>query len=231
MPVADQRIDKWTRWMDGPIKNSVNTLYLRRHAWLEVSKLLQDNDGLPDSYWWDFMAGTYASSQAVAVRRQADTHRDVASLGKLLSEISGDANRLTLEFWIGLPANLDPDDDPYDRAYAERRWMETYGGTVGSHLDPAIPAEDFRALTAAAADVTEYVDKHIAHSEASAVPASVTLTVRDIHEVIDVFGELFQKYYTLFTAADMPDLVPVILHDWQAVFREPWIRASAGRAA
>jgi hypothetical protein len=31
--MADERIDKWTGWIEGTIKNNVFTMYLQRHAW------------------------------------------------------------------------------------------------------------------------------------------------------------------------------------------------------
>lgn len=119
---------------------------------------------------------------------------------------------------------------PLRELRAEGQWAENYGGSVGSHLDPAIPAADFDALTAAAAEVKNWVDRHVAHADASAVPASVTLTLQDIHDPIDVIGELFRRYYTLFTAADMPDLVPLLPPTWKAVFVEPWIRPGSASA-
>lgn len=75
---------------------------LRRHAWEEVSGILQRHGGLPDSYWWDFMVETYATTQVMAVRRQADSHRDVVSLAKLLEPIAPDAERITRDFSLGL---------------------------------------------------------------------------------------------------------------------------------
>jgi hypothetical protein len=71
----------------------------------------------------------------MAVRRQADLHPDVASLAKLLSEVSEDVKALTPEWWIGL---WDIHDDD-ERAYARGQWNEEFGGQVGVHLDPAIP--------------------------------------------------------------------------------------------
>jgi len=202
----DGRHDQAQRAHDAP----------QRDVYREVSKILEDNGQLPDSYWWKFMRDTYGQTQAIAVRRQRDTYRDVASLGRLLTELQEDASLVTPGFWLGL-WNID-DDDEYERRYAARQWAETYGGSVGDHLDPAIPTADFDALTAAAADVKNWVDRHVAHADASAVPASVTLTLQDIHDAIDVIGELFQRYYTLFTAASMIKLVPVIQHNWKAVF-------------
>jgi hypothetical protein len=224
--VADQRIEKWTRWIDGTIKDNVLTMHLQRKTWRDVSAILEENGQLPESYWWKFMLDTYGQAQAVAVRRQRDTHRDVASLGKLLTELQDDASLVTCDFWVGLWDT----SDSWDLHYAKGRWAENYGGGVGPHLDPAIPAADFDALTATAAEVKNWVDRHVAHADASAVPASVTLTLQDIHDAIDVIGELFRRYHTLFTAREMADLVPLLTPDWKAVFVQPWIRPGSASA-
>jgi hypothetical protein len=99
----------------------------------------------------------------MAVRRQADLHPDVASLGKLLSEVSQDVKRLTPEWW-----SIDERDD-YERASARHQFI----GTVG-HLDPAIPAADLVRLTDGSEVVKRHVDKHIAHTEdPGAVPRTL----------------------------------------------------------
>jgi hypothetical protein len=219
----DQRVAKWTGWCENTIANSVLTMFLQRYAWLEVGKILEDNAGaLPDSYWWEFMQDTYGTTQAVAVRRQADTHPDVASLGKLIEEIRGDASRITREFWLGL---WDVGDDQIKRHVAERAWEEHYAGNVGAHLDAAIPTADLDALTEGAANVKRYVDKHVAHAEA--VPAGVTLTFEELHAAVDVIGDLFKKYSNLLTAGSYVQLEPVIQYDWKAAFTMPWLRADA----
>jgi hypothetical protein len=97
-----QRIAKWRRWIDGTIKSNVSTMQLRRDTWIEVSKIVEENDQLPVSYWWEFMADTYIVTQVAAVRRQVAAHRDVASLGRLTLEIRDDASSLTREWWTGL---------------------------------------------------------------------------------------------------------------------------------
>jgi hypothetical protein len=222
--VADQRIAKWSGWIEGTINNNVLTMHLHRHAWQEVSGIIEQNGQLPDSYWWEFMRDTYAVSQAVAVRRQADTHRDAASLGKLVAEIRDDSRRITREFWLGLWSNP---SDAFMQMEAERGWSTQYAGSVGEHLDPSIPAGDFDALTAAAAQVKAYVDQHVAHADASAVSKAVTLTLKDVHDAVDVIGRLFGKYYNLLTASTYLFLVPEIHHDWKAIFRVPWMQTAA----
>lgn len=219
--MTDQRITKWTQWIDGAIKRNVLTMHLHRDTWREVSQIIEAHGELPDSYWWEFMLDTYATTQAVAVRRQADIHKDVASLGKLIQEIRDDRSRLTREWWIGLWDST----DPWERQRAAHGWDTEYAGAVGVHLDPAIPTRDLDTLIAAAARVKAHVDEHLAHADASAVSATITVTLKDVHDPVGVIGELFQRYYTLLTAASMVVLVPAIQHDWMAVFREPWIRS------
>jgi hypothetical protein len=229
--VTDQRIEKWTRWIEGPtIRVDVLTMNLQREAWREVSRIIHDHGELPDSYWWAFMLDTYITTQAVAVRRQADTHPDVASLAKLLEELSDDAGRVTRDFWIDLWRDDDGQIDAMDLRFAEQQWAENYGS--GDTLDPAIPTHDVAVLKASAASVKSFVDKHIAHAEAHPVeqaPPDAVLKVSDVHDAIDVIGDVFKRYSTLFTAGGYVSLVAEIQHDWKAIFREPWIKPRAPR--
>ena len=216
----DLRLAKWNGWIDGTVKSNVLTMHLHRHAWEEVTAILQANPDLPESYWWEFMHDTYATTQAVAVRRQADTHRGVASLGKLVEEIAGDPSHFTREYYI----RLWDDPDPYWLRVAQEHWDETYAGLVGNHLDPAIPAADLETLKAAAERVTHYVDKHVAHADAGAVSAEVTVRLSEVHDTIDTIGTLFKKYAGLFSSSAYGTLVPVIPHNWKAAFSLPWMK-------
>lgn len=220
--MTDQRIEKWVGWIEGIIKDNVLTMHLHRLVWREVSGMLAANSDLPESYWWEFMSDTYATTQAVAVRRQADTMQGVASLGKLIEEISDDATRLTREVWMA----LNDDADPYWVGVAERNWTEHYGGRVHDHLDPAIAVADLDALRHAAASVRHYVDKHVAHAEAS--PPAVTLTLTEVHDTIDTIGHLFKKYAFLLTGKGWGSLDPAIQHPWQAAFTVPWMAPRSG---
>jgi hypothetical protein len=162
----------------------------------------------------------------------------VSSLAKLIEQIRDRPSQITREFWIGRWS--DP-SDPYLMMEADRGWNEQYAGAVGDHLDRAIPEVDLETLVSASRKVKEFVDEHIAHSgaglrkatpshpaAAESVPPDVTLTAREVHEVIDVIGDLFRKYYNLLTASSFVFLEPAIQHDWLAVFREPWITPGGG---
>lgn len=165
------------------------------------------------------MRDTYATTQAVAVRRQTDTMRGVASLAKLIGEIGADPVRVTWEWWLSL-SNNDPDDEHWP-VVARQGWDKQFGGNVGDHLDPSVPAADLLALTELGAEVRHYVDKHVAHAEASA--PTVTLTLDDIHDAVGAIGELFVKYANLLTGALWASLEPAIQHNWKAAFAVPWM--------
>jgi hypothetical protein len=223
-----QRIEKWRRWIDGPIKASVITMNHHRQIWNGLGEVLRANPSLPESAWWEHYFNVYAETQAMAVRRQADLHRDAASLAKLVSEVREDVEQLTPEWWIGL-WDIDT-GDTIEEAFARRQWDDEFGGEVGVHLDPAIPEGDLRRLISESESVRKHVDKHIAHSEdpgaepkdpgaASETPP----TLSEVHDAVDVIGEVFRRYYSLFEAAGMMSLEPAIQHDWLAPFRVPWI--------
>lgn len=67
--MAHQRIEEWRGWIDGQIKDEVLTMHLHRDTWSQTQAIIAANLGLPESYWWESMADTYAVTQAVAVRR------------------------------------------------------------------------------------------------------------------------------------------------------------------
>jgi hypothetical protein len=213
--MADSKIEKWFGWLDGRVSGDVHTMYLHRATFQRVREIVLENGQLPESYFFEYMEDTYATSQAVAVRRQAEPNSRVSTLGSLLREMSEDAERVTRSFFVGM---WDGEREPE----AEEIFDERFAGSVGEHLDPAIPQRDLEALTATSDGLKTFVDEHLAHSDARPSPGLPTF--KDLNAAIDQIGDLYAKYYLLLTANGFVDLVPAIQHDWLAVFRQPWIR-------
>jgi hypothetical protein len=213
----DSKVEKWLRWVDGPIKNEILTMNLHRSCYRELVDLAQKK-ALPDSYFWEYLQDTYSTTQAIAIRRQAETSSRVRTLGRLIAEAQEDANRLTREWWVGLWHDI---DEPSTRQFAEGAFNQQFGGAIGDHLDPSTAQQDLDLLADNASKVNSYVDQHVAHADARA--ATTVPTFADVDAVIDTIGDLFTKYANLLTASTWGTLVPVFQHDWLAPFRVPWL--------
>lgn len=237
--MGDQRIEKWQDWMEHGVANDVFAMHHHRNIWIQLHKLIEANVYLreSESSFWGFLFQTYAKTQAVAVRRQADDHRDAGSLGRVMHEMTVTPDLITRDFWLSL-WNHDGDTDGYWQRLAERQWEMLFGG--GNHLDPAIPAADLKALQEGSERVTRHVDKHVAHMDAGVIPRRAgrpagkqpdadaparrpaDLKLKEIHGAIDLVGRMFVKYAGFLTAATWTELTPIIQDDWETIFEVPW---------
>ncbi len=189
-------------------------MHLHRSVFKEVGEIVEANGSLPPSYFWEFMRDTYGTTQAVAIRRQAEANTRVITLARLISEIAGDPTRFG-EQWFVEMWGWD------DEQFARKTFAEKFAGNVGDHLDPSIAEGDLTRLAEIAETVKSYVDQHVAHSDQK--PGETMPTFNDIDAAIDVIGDLFTKYVLLLTAAGYAQLTPVIQHNWKAIFREAWL--------
>ena len=114
--------------------------------------------------------------------------------------------------------NEHPDDAMADSFFDE------FAGTGGQHVDPDPIKADLAALRRAAASLEAFADKTIAHLDKSTISgSSPTATFDDLDRCLDLLEELTLKYYRLFTALSVPEILPTYQYDWTQIFREPWI--------
>src|SRR5258707_279337 len=100
-PEIDPKVAKWTAWIENEVKNDVLTLFHYRAVYRRVAEIINTREPqLPPSVFLDVWQSSYVTTQAAAVRRQADTRRDVASLGRLLVEIAARPRLLTREAFL-----------------------------------------------------------------------------------------------------------------------------------
>lgn len=236
--MTDQRVEKWKDWLEKGISNDVYSMHLQRFAWKRMHEIIDENETLKGttSYFWEWLFDLYAKTQAGAVRRQADVNDQAASLGQLIHEITTTPNCIVRDWYVshwGRPETYDEDDQAYWKKAGEKHWAGTFGGTTGDYIDPTITAADLAELREGSEKVRRYVDKHVAHFDASVIgrgpPAAPTKegralpTLNEVHDAIDLIGRLFRKYSQLFSASDIIELTPVLQHDWEAVFRVQWL--------
>lgn len=72
MPLMrDSKVEKWLRWLE-TIKHEVISMHGQRDTYRTVARITQDHGQLPPSRFFDYLSMWYATSQGVAVRRQAE---------------------------------------------------------------------------------------------------------------------------------------------------------------
>jgi hypothetical protein len=218
--MSDRRVIKWRRWCDEHIRPDVYSMHLHRHVFQEISAITNAQE-LPSSYFFEYLGETYATAQMIAVRRQADLHPQSASLGKLLSEIADDPERISRKFYVEAWG----EDDARQASAA----FDSFAGKGDEHIDPLLVRRDLKSLSDTAESVTRYVNEYIAHSDAR--PKAAVPTFEELNVAIDSLGRLYDRYNNVLTGGSSHgSLTPVIIdHDWKAVFRVPWIEPPGGR--
>jgi hypothetical protein len=210
----DSKVEKWTRDLER-IKNEVLGMHHARNVYRTVGRIVDEHGQLPSSLFFDYLRTTYAISQALAIRRQAETRSArVIALGSLLAEKKKEPARLTRERFLGMY-------EPGFEDMGERAFAAQFAGAVGDHIDAHIVAVDLHELGAAAAGMKKWADQHVAH--AGRRPLKTLPTFEDLDLAVDTIGDLFRKYALLLTASSWVTLEPVPKHDWLAVFRQAWI--------
>jgi hypothetical protein len=209
LPAA--RIVKWRRWLehhpDGD-PGEANSIWSQmvhcahlRDVFTRTFEIAQSNPAMPESSaFFSYLGETYVTTQAVAIRRQCDRSNRVATLGRLLLEISS-----ALESELK-SAGID--------------------STRRQRLERALTEATSKALNmfTVTAPIRALVDERVAHMDQRKIAQDEPrVTVKSLHAALDVIFDVFQNWQRWLTATDTMDMTPVIQHDWEAVFRIPWI--------
>jgi hypothetical protein len=200
------KILRWASWLrhnEGAGPEDPDRLWVqlvqiahRRAVFHRVAEIVGEAQ-LPESAFFGYLNDTYVDSQCVAIRRvfDPDRRRQSISFRRLMEEL-----RDALEPF-GCPG-----------------WAANWEHTLTTNE----VITDLERLDAAIEPVKETVDKRIAHMDEVAIGRR--LTFREIDHAIDSLFAAFRKYEVFLTDATTPDLVPTIQHDWEAIFRQPWLR-------
>lgn len=216
-PTRPALLDRWLEWLKD-LDDEVSALYFNRAVWRVIGDTLDGNPAIPRSPALSVLQSTYATAQAVGVRRVAFGGQASVSFQGLLSEVRAESAQVTREWWLGhFP------DDLAATIAGHRDWTANFAGTTNEHLDPALVDEDLRQLQENARKVAAYVDKVIAHKAwEPRVPVSIP-TFEELYAAIDFLGALLQRYTLLLRAADRQTVAPLYFGDLMAPFRVAWL--------
>ncbi|HXC77097.1 MAG TPA: hypothetical protein VNU19_08590, partial [Candidatus Acidoferrum sp.] len=183
-----------------------------RAVWRAVNGMIAVHPAMPPSHFFAVQAQNYATTQAVAVRRQADVSGQVITLGGLLADIAGKPEHLTRERYVSMY--------PWGMQHLGDRDFDAFTHAGGAHVDPTLVASDQRRLSDQSQSIRTYVNRRLAHFDKKPPPVP---NFDDLDAAIDTLGSLFHKYNLLLTGADRAFMEPIPQYDWLAPFRIPWM--------
>lgn len=213
--IEDALYAKWTKWIERIYTETV-TLFSYRSFYRGVAEMTQANDEIPASSFFDALGAWYATTQVVAVRRQADLDKQVVSLARLLTNMAANPSVMTRTRFVQL---FDNDELWQDHANEQ---YDKYAGAGAEQITPARYQDDLDRFLEVTKPIKDYVDRLVAHSdqrELSDLPS-----FDDLNAAIELLEEMLNKYMVLLTATSVPSADPVHQADWKAAFRVPWLK-------
>lgn len=211
--VLPPRLPVWLEWL-GQIQQDILALGENRATFREVMRIYELNPHLADNaYFFEWLIGNYATTMAVGIRRQRDIDPRVISMARLLQDLRDNATAVTRAWFVatyeGSPLGPEVGDKDFD----------TFAPGGGPHLDSAIVQRDLDALQRLAAPLKKYVDKRIAHHDATG--SGVKATYGELDASLDEFRRLLQRYFLLLKQGALsPDVVNLM--PWTDIFLAPW---------
>ena len=85
MPIEAPSHAKWARWLD-QLRHEILILHLYRKFWRDIVRTAEEAK-VPPSYFFTFLNETYATYQAIAIRRVCKARQGRPSFRNLLNEI------------------------------------------------------------------------------------------------------------------------------------------------
>lgn len=210
---SDKRYQRWVEWLE-VVRNETLSLFLNRDYWNGLGEMTRNND-LPESSFFPALSRWYVTTQAVAIRRQVDTRRDVVSLLRLIKDVAAHPDVMTRERHVALWG------DDSDLQHEGHRNFDRLSGGADRIPKRAMRADSDR-LIETSRPVEVLVNEAYAHRRER--PRNEKVTYAQLNAAIDVIGELLRKYTSLIRASAFATLVPVDQGDWKAAFRVPWLR-------
>jgi hypothetical protein len=210
----DPKLEKWIRWFD-VIKVEVQDLVVAKHTFNEVQGMIRANVKLhKHSSFYDHFARTYVSHVVIGLRRQIKRDAQSISLSRLFGEMIATPQSLPRTWFTAKYKGSvvqDLADDDFNKF-----------ATPGSpNIDPRLVESDLLRLQTATKRCEEFADRRVAHRD-QREPKEVP-TYQEVDECVELFDQLYVKYFLLFHQSSMDTLLPTWQYDWKEIFRVPWI--------
>ncbi|MCY4566722.1 MAG: hypothetical protein OXD49_00310 [Candidatus Poribacteria bacterium] len=210
----DQRLKKWEKWLEA-IRYEVMDLVRSKHIFWKLGDIVKNNPKIqkPNSFY-KFAGDTYFAYGVMGIRRQIKPHRNSISFAGLLHEIVKTPYILSRERFVAL----------YERNshYEANHDFGQFAREDAEYIDPNKVRRDLDKLKKLGRAVEVFADKRIAHYDKQLVENVPSFG--ELDDCINFLAELTEKYWLLFKAETLVDLLVMpIVDNWEEIFRQPWI--------
>jgi hypothetical protein len=227
-----QKLAMWKRWLGdgnthGTIVRELVDLAIIREVFHGVREMGRKNSALQQhSAFHSVFSLNYSHSVLMYVRRQVRPDHDSVGLIMLAKELRDNCKLVTQDYYVGLYTQnaIDERDREQLERWGRSVFLEKFGGTVKTHLDPAVIEADIADLNAIGDASSSFTDRRLAHldrREPKRIP-----THQELDHWCDTLNDKLKKYISLLDAADFR-IAPVLSHDWRAIFRTAWLPDSS----
>ena len=190
-----------------------------KHIFWKLGDIVKNNPNIqkPNSFY-KFAGETYLAYAVMGIRRQIKPHKNSISFTGLLQEIVKTPYILSRERFVALYGK--------DSQYEANHDFEQFAREGAEYIDPDVIQQDLDKLKKLGDEVIVLADKQIAHYDKQ--PIKKVPSFGKLDACIDFLAELTEKYWLLFKAESLVDLLVMPTVDyWDEIFRQPWIPPDA----
>lgn len=218
--------EKWQQWLD-VIYKEIQALSVYRNVFREVHAIIKANPKIqkPSSFY-DFIDIAYIAFATMSVRRQIKNQNDSISFAKLLSEMQKHPKIMSRDRFAALYKGSSDEGrgvkvlQKHSENRAEKAFRK-YSDGSGNHFNPEIADRDLQDLQATAKKIEDFADRRIAHCDKRS--QKTLASFKNLDDSVDFLENLLKKYYLLFHAVTLINVLPSYQYDWKQIFRYPWI--------
>ena len=219
-PDPDEEWARWVEWLgEGPapsIWEDVVAMMAARQIWegFRILYFAAPEEARRNATFHSWLVQNYVHRQALAIRRQTDTDRDVVSLGHLIDQVRRYPHVLSRERYIERTAG-------WQSAAEADGFFDELVGPGRDHIDPNTARADLAKLKTGTRTVVSFVDNEVAHYNMAKGQFSQGLTFGDITQGIDLIVDMSVKYRLLIMGSGMAKSVS--MSPWIGIFDTAWI--------
>lgn len=207
--------DEWNGWLSS-IYTDIQQTLVNRHIFRETMAVVQANPKIQtDDTFYSWMRMVHSQAAVVAIRRQADRRKDVASLARLLGEIGKSPAVVSRNRFVAL---YTANDLPADMGHRD---FDKFAGKGEPHISTAMVQQDIDQLQKKTASIRLFSHKRVAHYDHKAF--QTVPTWQELDDCLDLLETLLKKYLSVFRAEAHVSIEPTWQFDWKEIFMMPWI--------